>query len=518
MSILWRDSMQIGDEWLDAEHKRFIALLNLAERSLNQKDVAPIGEIFDELQSYVETHFAHEEAYMAKVGYPEIQDHKKLHEELSVRFFTLQGRYRAAQTDAERRRHATKLAEFLREWLIDHILKEVVDLKAYVPAPAPPDKPQTTPWLASRLAKNSDDTATWPTLAPAPTPSPTPAPTVQPGPAAGGAKGHGEWKTVGVIPPHLQKFVEPLEYTVPRPPAPKLEFASFEQLAESAIWRSVNKILLFFQRHNANVVRELPPLFIASPEFARNLKRALDTFVFPVMWQTRRLKMLMTNFGSAVTDDDTFFDKLGERNPEHILAVWGQIWNGLRLIEAGQESGYNLVKVKDNTKYLREILQPSTPLAYDMPKVGNREIEVFKALLDPRHDWSAQFNRRWRVLHDYYVQEKTMLGDPDIREGTLRDHLIEMFNYVPEPWGDFMILTAHRVFPRLDTQFLETFSTNFGRTEALREAVMPYTMRYLRQARMEPEIRQREMADEEEWANAFIELKKYRKWRTDGGL
>jgi len=513
MSILWRDSMKIGDDWLDAEHKRFIALLNLTIRSLQQKDVAPVEEIFDELQSYIESHFTHEEAYMAKVGYPEIVEHRKIHEKLAYRFYTLQGRYRASANDAEKRRHATKLAEFLREWLIDHILKEVVELKAFAPVAAP-DKPQTTSWLQRPGPANTPA----PSQAPAQTQAAAPAATIAPSAPVGEPKGHGAWKTVEAIPAHLQKFVQPLEYSVQRPPAPRLEFDNFEQLCESAIWRSINKVLLFFQRHNSSIIRELPPLFIASPEFARNLRRAVDTFVFPTMWQTRRMKMLMTNFGGGVSDDETFFDKLGDRNTDHVLAVWAQIWNGLRLIETGQESGFNLVKIKENTKQLREILQPSTPLAYDMPKVGNREIEIFKALLDPANDWPNQLQRRWRVLHDYYVQEKTPLGDPDIREGTLRDHLIEMFNHVPEPWGDFLILTAHRVFPRLDTQFLESFSTNFGRTEALREAVMPYTIRYLRQARMEPAIRERELAEEEEWQNAFVELRKYRKWRTDGGI
>jgi hemerythrin-like metal-binding protein len=511
MSILWRESMKIGDDWLDAEHKRFIALLNLIERGLQQKDVAPVEEIFDELQSYLESHFAHEEAYMAKVGYPDLEEHKRQHEKLAYRFYTLLGRFRASHNDAERRRNVQKFAEFLREWLIEHILKEVVELKSYAPPP-PPAKPVTTAWLAPPGAPAAS------VVGPAATPAPSPAPPSPPAAAAPAApKGAGDWVTVSEIPPHLQKYLAPLDYAVPRPPPPTMEFPNFNLLCESAIWRSVHKVLLFFQRHNTAIIRELPPLYIASPEFARNFKRTIENFIFPVMWQTRRVRMLLTNFGDAVSDDESFFEKLGDRNIGHILAVWAQCWNGLRLIEAGHNSGFNIVKIKEDTKFLRELLQPSTPVAYDMPKVGNREIEIFKSLLDPLHDWPAQLNKRWRVLQDYYMQEKTPLGDPDIREGTLRDHLIEMFNSLPEPWNDFFILTAHRVFPRLDTQFLESFSTNFGRTEAVREAVMPYTMRYLRQARLQPEIRAREAADEEEWQSAFVELRKYRKWRTPGG-
>ena len=508
MSILWRDSMKVGDDWLDAEHKRFIALLNLIDRALQQKDVAPIEEILEELQSYLESHFAHEEAYMAKVGYPELDEHKKQHERLAYRFYTLLGRFRAAHNETEKRRNVVKFAAFLREWLIDHILKEVVALKPFAAPPAPP-RPVTTSWLAAPGA--SADTVVGPPATAAPSPSDSP-PANPPAP-----KAEGEWENLKEIPPSLQKFLAPLDYTVPQPPPPIVKFPNFNLLCESAIWRSVYKTLLFFQRRNSAIIRELPPPYVASPEFARNLRRTIDSFIFPAMWQTRRMRMLLTNFGDAVSDDETFFQKLGERSTGHVLAVWAECWNGMRLIEGGQESGFNIVKVKENTKLLRDMLEPSTPVAYDMPKVGNREIEIFKSLLDPISDWPAELNKNWRVLQDYYILEKTPLGDPDTREGTLRDHLIEVINTLPEPWNDFFVLTAHRVFPRLDTQFLESFCKNFGRTEALRESVMPYTMRYLRQARAHPEIRAREAMDEEEWQSAFAELRKYRRWRTSGG-
>jgi hypothetical protein len=120
----------------------------------------------------------------------------------------------------------------------------------------------------------------------------------------------------------------------------------------------------------------------------------------------------------------------------------------------------------------------------------------------------------WKHCHDYYVQEKTPIGDPDIREGTLRDHLIETINSLPDPWGDFLLLTVHRCLPRVDCTFLESFSTNFGRTEVAREAVIPYTMRYIRQVRGKPEILEREKWDETEWQSVLTELKKYRSWRS----
>jgi hemerythrin-like metal-binding protein len=515
MSIVWRDSMKIGDTELDAEHKKFIALLNLIERGLQQNDVSPAVDIFEELLNYVETHLPAEEAYMERIDYPGLDDHKRLHEEFAYNFYVLLGRFRASYDDDERRRHVMRLAEMVREWLVDHILKEIIDLKPYAPLHnRPPPKPVTTPWLvpfASALGLRAPPV---PTVAPAPAGADAapPAPVAQPANAP--APSGGEWRSIGTLPPHLEPFLQPLDYTVPRPPPPLTEFQTFQQLCETAIWRSVDKVLTFFQRRNNDVHRDLPPLFIASPEFAGNFKRVVEESIFPAMWETRRMKMLLTNFDRSMADDETFFTKLGKRNTDHILSVWAQTWNSLRLIETQGVQGFTIMKIKEDTKKIRADLEPSSPGAYDMPKIGNREIELFKALLDPGSDWWPRLNKMWKPCHDYYVQEKTPIGDPDIREGTLRDYLIEVINTLPDPWGDFMLLTAHRVFPKLDCTFLESFATNFGRTEVAREAVIPYTMRYLRQVRAHPEIAAREKREEEEWQGVQAELRKYRSWRS----
>jgi hemerythrin-like metal-binding protein len=515
MSILWRDSMKVGDPELDAEHKKFIALLNLIERGLEQDDVSPANEIYEELLVYVEEHLPAEEAYMERVGYPGLEDHKRLHEDFAYNFYVMLGRFRASFDDAERRTHVVKLAEFVREWLIDHILKEIIELKPYGPQmvePTATPKPVTTPWLVPFASALGLKAPPVPTVAPAPALAEVVVGaanvTVIPAPSGG------EWRSTGEIPANLEVYLKPLSYDIPRPPPPLTEFQTFQQLCEGAVWRSVNKTLTFFQRHNDDVVRDLPPLFISSPEFARNFRRVLELSIFPAMWETRRMKMLLTNFDRGMADDETFFAKLGKRNTDHVLSVWAQTWNGLRLIETQGLQGFTVMKIKEDTKRIRADLEPSTPEAYDMPKIGNREIEIFKALLDPHNDWWQTLSKAWKYSHDYYVQEKTPIGDPDIREGTLRDHLIDTINALPDPWGDFLLLTAHRCLPRIDCSFLESFVTNFGRTEVAREAVIPYTMRYLRQVREHPGILEREKWEETEWQSVLAELRKYRSWRS----
>lgn len=498
--------MRIGNPEVDAEHKRFIALLNLIEMGLEENDVSRSNDIYEELLVYVENHLPAEEAYMESIGFQALDEHKKQHEDFTYRFYVALGRFRASIDDDERRRHVQKLAEMVREWLAEHILKEIIELKPYgQPTPAKPRQPMTTSWLMPHPLPGQKVQQQA-----APGTTAQPAPTLPPVPMTGG----GEWKAIGALPAHLEVHLKPLEYTIPRMPQAITDFPSFQALCEGAVWRWVNKVLTFFQRANDKITRDLPPLFIASPEFAKNFKKVLDEVVFPMMWEQRRMRMLLTNFDAGMSDDESFFSRLGPRNTEHVLQVWAQTWTSLRLIESQGLQGFTVMKVKEETKKVRQTLEPADESLYDLPKIGNREIELFKALLDPGNDWWNAFAKLWKPCHDYYVQEKTPMGDPDIREGTLRDHLIDAINALPDPWGDFMLLTAHRCFPRLDCTFLESFVTNFGRTDVAREAVIPYTMRYLRQVREHPEILEREKREEEEWQNALIELRKYRSWRS----
>jgi len=314
------------------------------------------------------------------------------------------------------------------------------------------------------------------------------------------------------LPPHLSHLLKRLDYVVPVLPPPEGGFPSFDKLCEAAICRRVDKVLVFFQRHNPAVVRELPPIFLTSPEFAEKFRAAIGKLVFPIIWESRQVRMLSTSFEWATADTDSFWEFVGDQQADKVMASWIEAWNELRLIEAKKEDGTRVFKVKDNTKMLREMLQPSSDTAYDLPKVGNREIEVFKSLLDPLNDWWSRLTIAWQACHDLYEQEK----DPRVfqqkaREGAFRDNLLAAFQRFPDQWGDFLVLTCHRVFPRVSTEFLEKFSTNLGRNEIEREHYMPYLIRYLRQVREHPEIRLRERDDEFDFEEKMNELRVFLK-------
>ena len=484
--ISWRDAMSVGSPALDSDHKRLIEMINLTEEWGNREAWIQVGAVIDDLMAYVREHFQREEAVMAAVKFPELDAHRKGHEALSNKTKLLHAKFRSCTSDEERKTCAAVLTKVLHDWLVDHILKEDMKYKPLIPKkPAPPPR-------AAELQMGLP-VATEEELA-----------------AERRARKEAREKDVEYeLPPNLAHLLKRIEYVIPEMPEPEKGFESFEKLCEAAICRRADKVLVFFQRHNPSLTMELPPFFLSSPEFAEKFRKAVTKFILPVIWESRQIRMLATNFDWAAQDSETFWEHINRQLEQCILAGWNQAWDDLRLVEV-KKDGQRVFQVKDNTKALREMLAPSTPQAYDLPKVGNREIDTFKSLLDPANDWWEQLNRAWRICHDLYEQEK----DPRIfqqkaREGAFRDGLLGAFNRFPPQWVDFLVLACHRVFPRVTTAFLENFGTNLGRNEAEREVHIPYTIRYLRQARENPDIFDRERFEEQEWEARMKELSDY---------
>lgn len=314
------------------------------------------------------------------------------------------------------------------------------------------------------------------------------------------------------LPPNLAHLLKRIEYTIPTLPPPQTNFKDFDSLCEAAIERRIDKVLVFFQRNNPAAIREIPPFFLASEEFAHKFHVEIRRFIYPQFRNSRQVRLLSTTLDLSKVDDENFWDHLMPELRDKLLSVWQQAWEDLKLIEAKKEDGTNVAQIKAATKQLRDVLQPSTPMAYDLPRIGNLEIDVFTSLLDTSQDWWATLNEQWKCFQDIYEQEM----DPRVfqqqaREGALRDSLLATFKDLPEQWCDFQVLLCHRVFPRINTGFLKAFIVNMGLTEDERRRRAPYLMRYLEQVREHPEIASREAREGAEREAETAKLRNYLK-------
>lgn len=135
--IEWSNALRVGVKEIDDQHKRLIEMLN----ELNDAIHGDWGrearkDIIDRLIEYTREHFATEENVMSISGYPDIETHKKQHENLIVMVKNYVKKYEqdpnASNYDLLFYAASYDLLFFLRRWLIEHIIKNDKALGDYL--------------------------------------------------------------------------------------------------------------------------------------------------------------------------------------------------------------------------------------------------------------------------------------------------------------------------------------------------------------------------------------------------
>lgn len=72
---------KLGIEAVDQEHVKLVDMLNNVHALIAEGKKAEAQTYFCQtLSDYVVEHFAHEEKFLESIGYPQIDEHKKIHE------------------------------------------------------------------------------------------------------------------------------------------------------------------------------------------------------------------------------------------------------------------------------------------------------------------------------------------------------------------------------------------------------------------------------------------------------
>ncbi len=123
----WTETMSVGVELFDSDHKALIGLINRLHDSLEGNSPTPLDDIFDMLIAYTELHFAREEKGLEACGYPEAEIHRDQHAGFTDRITRARERYRGGSDPAQTR----ELLEYLKLWLNHHILIQDMAYKPY---------------------------------------------------------------------------------------------------------------------------------------------------------------------------------------------------------------------------------------------------------------------------------------------------------------------------------------------------------------------------------------------------
>ena len=132
MGIQWRDSLAIGVEEIDNQHKellqRFNGLLAACEEG---KGIGELKKLLVFLDDYIVEHFSDEEQLQRKSGYPDYAAHKKEHDGFIERVMAVKEEIHSEGVAVH---HVMETNNMLLKWLLNHISKVDTELGKFLRA------------------------------------------------------------------------------------------------------------------------------------------------------------------------------------------------------------------------------------------------------------------------------------------------------------------------------------------------------------------------------------------------
>jgi len=117
--IEWDDSLSVGVDSIDEQHKMLIQRLNDLSKAIEMtQGEGSIVQTLDFLIEYTYFHFSAEEKCMAEHDYPGLAPQKKQHEEFKASLKSLVDDY---EYEGVTRALTTSVNVFLLNWLVNHI-------------------------------------------------------------------------------------------------------------------------------------------------------------------------------------------------------------------------------------------------------------------------------------------------------------------------------------------------------------------------------------------------------------
>lgn len=116
----WYESYSIGVKEIDDQHKQLVGMISKLQASL-PAGVSPvqIAETLKFLVEYTKFHFSAEEDLMRRIGFDELENHKKLHKRLIAQVYEILVNLKKGKSV-----DTYELIDFLTNWLINHIRNE----------------------------------------------------------------------------------------------------------------------------------------------------------------------------------------------------------------------------------------------------------------------------------------------------------------------------------------------------------------------------------------------------------
>lgn len=128
--IKWTESLSVGNETIDSQHKELIQKINdVLEACNRQQGKEKVVEVMQFLKDYTVKHFKDEENLMKKYQYPMYEEHKKIHEDLVKKVEDLDERIKREGVSLS---VVMTVNKTLVDWFVNHISKEDKKVGEYI--------------------------------------------------------------------------------------------------------------------------------------------------------------------------------------------------------------------------------------------------------------------------------------------------------------------------------------------------------------------------------------------------
>ncbi len=121
--IKWDDSLSVQVKELDEQHKKFIESVNEFHDALLHVESDQLHDFkkkaLESMREYAVFHFIAEEQYMKEIGYPDLDKHKKIHDQFISKLREYEVKFSSGKLIFN-----SEIMKTLKNWLHDHLLTE----------------------------------------------------------------------------------------------------------------------------------------------------------------------------------------------------------------------------------------------------------------------------------------------------------------------------------------------------------------------------------------------------------
>ena len=114
----WKKDYSVNIDIIDEQHKKFLDIMNLLIDTINENDCSQrVADIFFSLAYYAEHYFINEEIMFKNYQYPNLTQHKEVHNKFIMRIIQFQKEF-----EQDKENVCEELLQYLEDWFKEHIL------------------------------------------------------------------------------------------------------------------------------------------------------------------------------------------------------------------------------------------------------------------------------------------------------------------------------------------------------------------------------------------------------------